>query len=486
MGFSTKRMVRRQTPQIPLTSRVRPKYHREFDLPVSWTGSFGLILALLVLTAAGCSSAPKGMTGARQSFSMGQFEAAEKAITVIAKKPSLRDAAELDLATIEFAAGDFASAETRLRNCRDRFDALPRSSLVRDVVSLATDDNVRPFKPAGYEEVMVRTMLSLCSLAGDGVDAESYALQAMTKQNSLHRERVDAGILEASVPYQPVAIAPYIRGVLREATHHDYDDASSAYKLVSSVNPSFLPANEDLDRATHGVHSQPGHGVLYVIGWIGRGPVLVETDAPTTTTAMQIASMIVNTETNNVETGNNDQPGLPALPNLASVKVPRVIVPPSAITAIGVGVDGHFDGATQTITDVGGLAIKQNEAEMPWTIGRAIARRAFKEAAVAKMTDSVGLEGNAGMLFHFATTSAWSATESADTRCWGLLPREFQVLRAELPAGEHTVTFEPLGPKGGSLTHPTFANVTITDARNTYVFAIAPQAKIHIAGLRQR
>ena len=29
----------------------------------------------------------------------------------------------------------------------------------------------------------------------------------------------------------------------------------------------------------------------------------------------------------------------------------------------------------------------------------------------------------------------WEATESADTRCWGLLPDKIQVMRLELPAG---------------------------------------------------
>jgi len=34
---------------------------------------------------------------------------------------------------------------------------------------------------------------------------------------------------------------------------------------------------------------------------------------------------------------------------------------------------------------------------------------------------------------------AWEATESADTRCWGLLPDQIQVLRVELPAGRHEI-----------------------------------------------
>ena len=422
----------------------------------------------------GCSSAPKQIVDAQQSFSRGRFDAAARVMTPLSKKRRYRDAADLDLAMIEFATGDFATAEDRLRTSRDRFDDLPQTSIINDAASMATDDTVRQFKPAGYEEVMVRTMLSLCSLAGDRVDAESYALQAMMKQNSLHRESIDQGLFDASTPYQPVAIAPYLRGVLRESTHHDYDDAANAYKLVSSINPTFKPAEDDLHRASAGVHSQPGHGVLYVIACVGRGPQLVETDAPVTTAALRIASLIVNSETN---------PGSErtVIPNLATVKVPHVMVPPAPIAAIGVGINHTLIGATQTLTNVGQLAMEQNDAEMPWIIARAVARRAFKEAAVAKITDSMGLDGNTGSLFHFATTSAWSASESADTRCWSLLPREFQVFRAELPIGEHDLALQPLGYPGQSIEQATLAAITISDATNTYVFVVAPEAKVYIA-----
>ena len=351
----------------------------------------------------GCSSAPKKTASVGRSFANGQFAAAAQTLQPMVKRRRSRETAELDLAMVQFASGDFQGAETRLRACRDRLDSLPKTSLVHDAASLAADDNVRQYKPAGYEEVMIRTMLALCSLASDGVDAESYALQAMMKQNMLHRDSVDTGILQASSPYQPIAIAPYLRGVLREATHHDYDDAAHAYRLVSSVNPAFKPATEDFQRADTGVHSQPGNGVLYVIANVGRGPVLEEAEAPVTSQALQIASIIVNSQSNQGE----EDADVPVLPNLATVKVPRVVVPPSPVAALGVEVDGTLQGATQTLTNVGLLAIQQNDAELPWTIARAVARRAFKEAAVAKVTDSLGLDGGAGSLFHFATATAW-------------------------------------------------------------------------------
>ena len=68
----------------------------------------------------------------------------------------------------------------------------------------------------------------------------------------------------------------------------------------------------------------------------------------------------------------------------------------------------------------------------------------------------------------------WEATESADTRCWGLLPDTIQVIRIELPAGQHGVTLQPLlaGRRIGSGAHG--RQVTIDDGRNTYMLANFP------------
>ena len=73
----------------------------------------------------------------------------------------------------------------------------------------------------------------------------------------------------------------------------------------------------------------------------------------------------------------------------------------------------------------------------------------------------------------------WEATESADTRCWGLLPDKIQVLRLELPVGDHQLTLraargpQPLGPDSHATVH-------ISQGRNTYMLANFPDT--HMVG----
>ena len=456
------------------------------------------LIALLFLPAtfaliSGCARSVATIGSARQAFAAGDLTTASTTLHEVASDSSqMKDTAQLDMAVIELAAGNPSAAERRLRALRDRFDAAPKLNPLSETAAVLTDDNAKAFQPAGYEEVMIRTMLAVCSLAGDQVDAESYTLQAINRQSKLASRASRRGLDGGNI-YQPIAIAPYLRGVLREATHHDYDDASKYYKLVSSVRPEFSAAASDITRSQSGVHSARGNGVLYVISCVGRGPILQETVAPTTTATLAIASSVLNSATNQRRNDDKENAGqddsnpakatdddIPALPNIASVKIPEVIIPDSPVAHVGIMVNGTPAGRTETLTDVGELAIRQNTAEMPWTIARAIVRRVTKETAVASLGDAMGLEGTAGSLFPFATASAWSGNEKADIRCWSLLPREIQVLRTELPAGNHDVQIIPLGFTNAMLSNGVQETVSIRDGKNHYLIVMAPTAQIHV------
>ncbi|MAI72565.1 MAG: hypothetical protein CMM01_16895 [Rhodopirellula sp.] len=453
------------------------------------------ILLLLVAIAhlSGCARSVATISNARQAFAVGDLTTASVTLQEVASNNAqVRETAELDMAVIELATGAPSKAERRLRAMRDQFDAAKKINPLSDTAAVLTDDNAKRFRPAGYEEVMIRTMLAICSLAGDQVDAESYTLQAINRQATLAAKANKRG-LDGGDIYQPIAIAPYLRGVLREATHHDYDDASRYYQLASTVQPDFSAAAADIARSKNGTHSTKGNGVLYVISCVGRGPILQETTAPTTTATLAIASSVLNSAINQTRHDKDHQATehsdarnsqetdeVPALPNIASVKVPEVVIPESPVASVGIIVNGEPIGKTETLTNVADLAIRQNQAEMPWTIARAIVRRVTKEATVAAVGDAMGLEGTAGSLFHFATASAWSGMEKADTRCWGLLPREIQVLRTELPAGVHQVQVVPLGRGGGPLAGGIQQEITITNGRNQYLMVMAPTEKMHV------
>ncbi len=442
---------------------------------VSQSFAFNTVLFIALLLASGCATPMSKFELARESFVSGDLVKSHESLSGLAKsRRGFADAAALDLAMVELARGEARSAEERFRKLRDQFENQAKIAPIHEAAALITDDTARAFRPADYEKVMIRAMLVVCSLASDGADAESYALQAAMLQAELAEDAQERGVPNAKSVYQPIAFAPYMRGILREATHHDYDDAARSYELVTSVQPSFAPAHADVVRASVGAHSAPGHGVLYVIACVGRGPVLEEVDAPTTSSAMQIASSVLNVQTNQTK-----ESAALALPNIASVKVPRVKIPFSRVVAVGVRDEGVGIGVTQTLTHVGELAVNQNDAEMPWTIARAVVRRATKETTVAATGKTLGLDGALGSLFHFAAASAWSSVEHADTRCWSLLPREIQVLRVELPSGEHNLKLNSLGSDGREIGAGITKRVSMIDGKNEYLIVIVPDQTIY-------
>jgi hypothetical protein len=71
---------------------------------------------------------------------------------------------------------------------------------------------------------------------------------------------------------------------------------------------------------------------------------------------------------------------------------------------------------------------------------------------------------------------AWEASETADTRCWGLLPNTIQVFRIELPAGEHSITLRP-SQRQGDFGIPATTMINIREGRHTYLLGNLPTSQ---------
>jgi hypothetical protein len=207
--------------------------------------------------------------------------------------------------------------------------------------------------------------------------------------------------------------------------------------------------------------------VLYVFALTGRGPQKIEAIEVPSSAALLIAGELVSAF------GNQTVP-----PNVAPVKVPQVVGQACAIRDLAVIIDGQPVGQTETITDVTDLAVKQYEAIYPQVVARAVARRVVKKGIVYGGKEMTGIQKGtlSGLAVDLAGV-AWEATESADTRCWGLLPDKIQVLRVELPAGTHEIALQPRGgSRLASRTAPT--RIDIANGRNTYLLATIPDAQV--------
>lgn len=424
---------------------------------------------LLLAVSTGCASYSERTIQLHNAYYDNQLAAAQEALSErLTRERANSDLLKLDQAMIELAAGNPAGSERTLRLVRDHFDEFEGKSAAETAASYLFDDNRRSYDAEDYEKILIRAFLALSNLMHDGDDAEAYSLQLIDKQEQIIAGGADKDGNNPKADYQRVALAPYLRGVLREATHLDYDDAQRSYMSVVSWQPSFMAGQFDLQRIAQGAHSQRGNGVVYVFALTGRGPFKEEAVEVPSTAAMFIAGEIVSA------VGDQTLP-----PNVAPVKVPRVVGRRSHLAGIQVSASQQPLGVTETITDVTQLAIEQYEAIYPSVIARAVARRVLKNGIVYGGKEAAGIaKGSLPGLAIDLAGLAWQATETADTRCWGLLPDRIQVLRLELPEGEHDLQLSPVNSAGIPLGRGAMQRVRVADSRNTYVLASFPDTQL--------
>ncbi|MBI1311497.1 hypothetical protein GC176_09335 [bacterium] len=421
------------------------------------------------MVGSGCATHAHQLASVRDSFYAGKLDTARSRLDKeIARDKSDAEVLRLEHAIVDLVDGRPDEAEKTLRVVRDRFDYLEQKDVGESVLATVTDDNKLAYAGEDYEKILIRCFLSLSNLMHHGGDASAYALQVGEKQREIIAQGSDQNGNNPKLGYKRVALGAYIHAAIQEATHVNYDEATRAIQLVANWEPEFQPAQDDLKRLTTGQHSTKGDGVVYVFGLVGRGPYKEERFEQPTSAALLIADRILSA------TAKHSLP-----PTIAPIKVPVVVRSHNRIRSLGIAIDGEAKGHTETITDIGQLAVDQYQAVFPQVMARAVVRRVVKKGAVYATKEFAHINHPAAELAMDLAGVAWEATESADTRCWGLLPDQIQVLRLELPAGEHRLSLTPLdfgGPMGAGATQ----SILVEDGRSTYVMACFPDN--HLVG----
>jgi hypothetical protein len=409
------------------------------------------------------------MRAIRGEFFAGDIGTSRSLIAAdIAKHPGEANVLKLDQAVVELTAGRPQAAEQLLREVRDSFDYLDQTSAGEVALATMTDDTATSYSGEDYEKLLIRVFLCFSNLMGAGGDASAYSLQVGDVQQRI----IEAGMDKASgqnpkLAYKRLAIGPYLFGAIREESFMNHDDVVRCSATVAEWEPSFRYAMNDVERAQNGRHSQKGNGVVYVFALVGRGPYKEQFAEMPSTVSLLVADRILSA------TGKHTLP-----PTIAPVKVPKVVVAASNTQNIEVVVDRRSLGTTETIADVGRMAVDQYAAIYPQVIGRAVARRVIKKGVVyaGKEAMRVGNNSLANVALDVGGI-AWEATEQADTRCWALLPDRIQVLRVEVPAGEHELVLRPVS-RWQTAAAGQARKISVADGRNTYVIANFPDNQL--------
>lgn len=430
---------------------------------------FTLVVAAALATA-GCMTHTLRLQGVRQAFHRGDIPAASRLLELDAKATN-RDAdlLVLDRAMVALAEGRPEEAERLLRHSRDRFDHLAQADAAETTWSTLTDDTARAYSGEDHERVLLRGLLAVANLVQDGDDADAYSLQMVEEQRRIVAEAARPDGTNPKAAFGQVAFSPLLRGILRESTHRDYDDAARHFAMVTAWQPDFRPGHDHLARARLGVHSKKGHGVVHLIALVGHGPVKVEAAEIPSTASLAIANGLLAASSR-----------APLPPVVAPIVVPRVVASPGNVAGVRATPRAVPSSAvaTETITNVSAMAKSQCDAMLPTTVARAIVRRSVKQAAIVGARETLGGAGSLPGVAVDLAGIAWQAGERADTRCWSLLPDTIQVARLELPAGDHEILLEPFDRAGRPIGRAVAVSATVSDGRDTFVLVQSPEAGI--------
>ncbi len=422
-----------------------------------------------------CACATDPMEPVAAAYSAGEYASARDQLLALRKSDgSNAHLYGLELGVVHQALSDPKASVSVLRKSRDTMDRLAEGSYTDWLASTFLDDSSTTYPGADYEHVMVRALLALSDLMAGGHDAFAYALQVRQKQQEIIRT-FDSG--DGSNPkqtYKLVVFGNYLRAIMSEEDARDRSEARREFKIVRELAPDFAYGADDLERVTNGRFAEKGNGVVHILAMVGRGPRRVELREEPTAAAMGFAQVLIAKKNRKYPT-----------PMFVPLPIPGLVFHDDNPEKVAVFAGGKRLGETAVLTDVEATARAEFRAMKPWILARAVIRRLIKVAAVEggkaavdhnrkhkKGTEETGktdlLQIGFGVLGNL-----WAATETADLRCWNLLPASFQVLRLEFPEGVHDITVRPL--RGGKLTgQPRNVRVRVVAGYNTYVAAIVP------------
>ncbi len=421
----------------------------------------------------GCATHADRVDLIRQAFYAGDFDSALDQTAIEGKRNGYdADVIKLDRAMIQLADGNPRASEKILQEIRDRFDQLETETVTQKIASLATDDRKLPYAGEEYEKILIRVMLAISNLMYDGGDVNAYALQIAAKQQQLlqkaqEKSKDEDAEVDLATFNRQLAVGSYFRAAILESSPLDYDDVQRYRVQVANWQPDFRDAQVDLARAQTGRHSAPGHGVVYVIAFVGEGPYKEEAMESPTSTSLLIADQILSV------LGEYELP-----PTVAPIKIPVVVRSSQQIDSVTVSEQGRLLGTTATLMDISSLAIEQNRLQRDDVLARAIARRIIKKGTVYAVKDGLEVEKSPEVDILLTIIGvAWEAAEQADTRCWSLLPDRIQVLRLELPAGTHQLDFAAR-LRGAHEGKSKPVTVDVVDGKTTFVLSILPQDRV--------
>lgn len=389
-----------------------PRRRSSSPRPLAW----GVLVLLGPLLLAGCAGDYVARTRAvREAYQVEDYPRALGELEALEKEGHPKDTllVLLDKGMVLHAAGRWEES-LQVLDAADRLSAeLDAISLSEEAGVLLSNERQRAYRGEDFEKLMISVFQAL-NYAQLGKDED--ALVEVRRVN----ERLEKMIVDEKKPYEHLAIARYIGGVLYEDQREwdsAYIDYAKALELESRLGMLAEPllrlakrtGRDDayaslLDRFPDVPHEPlgPGEGQVVVVVEAGLSPEKESHSRHYRPDAVELITVPVY-----VDRGYTPQ---------AQVRV------------------GEAAQAAVTVTSLAEVA----KIHLDDRVGRMLAKQLA--GAVVK----AGVAAGAGALTKseevaYLTFLLLNLANEPDLRSWLSLPAEFQLARFRLPAGRHTV-----------------------------------------------
>ena len=395
--------------------------------PPCWR-ALALVLGTLLLS--GCAGNYVSRTaGVRQAYEREDYAGALQQLDDLAAKEKESSKQQdrllllMDRGMVLHSAGKWAESIQVLAEADRIASELDITSISEEAKTLLANERERAYRGEDFEKLMISVLQAL-NYAQLGQDED--ALVEVRRVN----ERLEKMVRDEKKPYQQLAIARYLGGVLYE-DQGNWDSAYIDYARALELEPGLGPLAEPVLRLA----KRTGRTDEY--------EKLVEhfPDLPHAPLGPDEGQVVVVVETglspekqsqDRNPNGSSGEGELIAVP----VYVDRGLPPRAQVSVVdaeGAAAAGAVQPAV-TVTSIASVA----KVNLEDRVGRMLLKQ------VAGVAVKAGLAGAAGAATKSKEVAAiaflaLNALNAPDLRSWLSLPAEFQLARFRLPTGNHTL-----------------------------------------------
>ncbi|RJS25771.1 hypothetical protein DRW03_04645 [Corallococcus sp. H22C18031201] len=318
----------------------------------------------------------------------------------------------LDKGMVQHASGRWADSIATLTEADRLSGELDAVSVREEAMTLVSNERQRAYSGEDFEKLMISVLQAL-NYAELGRDED--ALVEVRRVN----ERLEKMIVDEKKPYEQLAIARYLGGVLWE-DQHDWDAAYIDYAKALELQPRLDTLVEPLLRLAKKTGRDDAYAEL-----TAKYPNVVHPpmapDEAQVVVVVEAGLAPEKTSTSRDYGTSGDLIEVPVYRDRG--RAPRIQVRLAEQSARAVAVTSLADVAKVHLNDrIGRMLAKQLAGAMV---------KAGLAAGVGALTKSKEVGILAFLLLN--------AGNAPDLRSWLSLPAEFQVARFRVPAGKHTV-----------------------------------------------